>query len=164
MYTISPDKVESIAKVKISLLSRKYSDSKCLDGDCTLYVDSIDTLNNYIDGNTLYISIKVMESDGDVYQVRPSPSENASFQFDNEKISRFHDVTIRAFENENEDTLNDQVLHSSKLLLATASTFFEEIFTIGMKESTRNEIILRGVNLKVFNRILQYIYTGRIDI
>ncbi|KAI7863588.1 BTB/POZ protein, partial [Spinellus fusiger] len=96
----------------------------------------------------------------------------APLQFDSRFISRFHDVTIRVFESEeesepgadDEDISNSQVFYSSKLILATMSPFFEDLFTSGMRESTEKEVVLRGVDSKVFKVILDYIHTNKIDI
>ncbi|KAI7863598.1 BTB/POZ protein [Spinellus fusiger] len=96
----------------------------------------------------------------------------APLQFDSRFISRFHDVTIRVFESEeesetgadDEDISNSQVFYSIKCILAVSSPFFKELFTSGMKESTEKEIILRGVDPKVFERILDFVHTNKIDI
>ncbi|KAI7869681.1 hypothetical protein BDF14DRAFT_1779471 [Spinellus fusiger] len=127
---------------------------------------SITDILKYLDKDTLNISVKIEEIEPRHLKVKTISLDQTHLQFDSEKVLQFHDVSIRVFEseNENEDISNSQVFHSSRLILATVSSFFEELFTSGMKESSEKEIILRGVRPKVFERILQFIHKNKADI
>ncbi|XP_066602241.1 BTB/POZ domain-containing protein 9 isoform X2 [Prorops nasuta] len=52
-------------------------------------------------------------------------------------------------------------LRSHKLILAARSHYFRALLFGGLKESTQEEIELKGTNLPAFKVLLNYIYTGR---
>ncbi|KAI7862408.1 BTB/POZ domain-containing protein [Spinellus fusiger] len=124
----------------------------------------------YLDNDSLTISVKFEEVDNHQLKVKPNPMIQAPLQFDDMFISQFHDVAIRVFESEeesetgDEDVSNGQVFHSFKLILALSSPFFKKLFKSGIKEYKEKEIILRGVDPKVFERVIDYVHTNKIDI
>lgn len=63
-------------------------------------------------------------------------------------------------------TLNSTI-RAHKIVLANSSDYFLDMFTSGMKESVTNEVDIRisnEIEIQLFPQIINYIYTGEIDI
>ncbi|KAI7864025.1 hypothetical protein BDF14DRAFT_1838106 [Spinellus fusiger] len=123
---------------------------------------SLKDASKFLDNDTLNVSAKVEEMDAHQLRVRPTLPNQIPLQFDNKKVFQFHDIAIRVSESEDMKDVDSQVFHSFRLILATVSPYFEDLFTIGMKESVAKEIVLRGINPTLFRRILQFIHTNKI--
>ncbi|KAG7188383.1 hypothetical protein KM043_008036 [Ampulex compressa] len=57
-----------------------------------------------------------------------------------------------------------QKLKSHKIILAARSHYFQALLFGGLKESTQQEIELKGASLSAFKGLLKYIYTGRMPL
>ncbi|KAI7869653.1 hypothetical protein BDF14DRAFT_1779102 [Spinellus fusiger] len=82
----------------------------------------------------------------------------------NEFLLKQKDVKIQVFESETDDCANGDLFESSKRLLIEISSWFKDLFLIGMKESQDNDITIRGIPPKIFKKVLNYFYTGEIEI
>ena len=60
--------------------------------------------------------------------------------------------------------VDGQVFRVHKLLLAIASDFFMAMLTSHMRESTSNEIELKGVTAKGLEPVLKHIYTNQLEV
>jgi len=54
-------------------------------------------------------------------------------------------------------------IYCHRLVLGMYSNFFERMFLSGMKESQRNEVNLKDVDLETVKNLIYFMYTGRID-
>jgi hypothetical protein len=55
----------------------------------------------------------------------------------------------------------DKKFETHKVILASCSDYFRSMFTSGMKESSQNEIELKGVCAKGLEKLLEVIYTSK---
>lgn len=55
-----------------------------------------------------------------------------------------------------------QVFRVHRLVLAASSPYFSALFSGGMKESEKEEVQILGVETKVFEVLLDFIYTGSV--
>jgi hypothetical protein len=51
-----------------------------------------------------------------------------------------------------------------QVILAAGSPYFRTMFASGMEESRKEEIEIKQIEPAVFERVLRFIYTGRVDI
>jgi len=68
------------------------------------------------------------------------------------------------------DTLTDFVVHVGqrsfkvhKLVLAARSEMFRTMLTVPLREAAENEVSLDGLTPETFERVLEFVYTGRLD-
>ena len=57
-----------------------------------------------------------------------------------------------------------QRFNAHKVILAARSEYFRALLFGGLKESTQEEIELKGASLQAFKGLLKYIYTGHISL
>ena len=50
------------------------------------------------------------------------------------------------------------------MVLAAGSAYFRTMFASGMEESRKDVIEIKQIEAAVFQRVLRFIYTGRVDI
>ena len=62
----------------------------------------------------------------------------------------FSDVTF---------VINDPRIKGHKCILAARSSFFKNMFTVGMRESEESVISVQDINLTTFNKLLEFIYS-----
>uniref|UniRef100_A0A0N4Z9X0 BTB domain-containing protein n=1 Tax=Parastrongyloides trichosuri TaxID=131310 RepID=A0A0N4Z9X0_PARTI len=60
-------------------------------------------------------------------------------------------------------SIDGNKLPAHKMVLASRSEYFKNLFNSGMKESVSCEIVLHESNLDAFKVCLKYLYTGKID-
>ena len=73
----------------------------------------------------------------------------------NRKEGKFNDVKIE---------INDVIIPANQMVLSYCSTFFEKMFETDMKESRENVTYLHDVDVSAVKEIIEYFYTGIIDI
>ncbi|KAI9031527.1 hypothetical protein CLU79DRAFT_259654 [Phycomyces nitens] len=78
----------------------------------------------------------------------------------------FYDIVIRVSEREDDSDSTGPCsrFKTQKNLLAEASPWFRNMFLSGMKESTANEVVIRGIHPDIFGRLLDSIRGIDIDI
>ncbi|KRT79769.1 BTB And C-terminal Kelch domain containing protein, partial [Oryctes borbonicus] len=57
-----------------------------------------------------------------------------------------------------------ELFHVHRVVLAAASPYFKAMFTGGLKESEMHRVKLQGVSATAMNRLIQFMYTGRIKV
>ena len=73
----------------------------------------------------------------------------------NREEGKFNDVKIE---------INDVIIPANRMVLSYCSTFFEKMFKTDMKESRENVAHLHDVDVSAVKQIVEYFYTGIIDI
>ena len=73
----------------------------------------------------------------------------------NRKEGEFNDVKI---------AINDDVIPANRMVLSYSSTFFEKMFKTDMKKSGKNVVYLRNLEAKAVTKIIEYFYSGIIEI
>ncbi|XP_076823914.1 kelch-like protein 26 isoform X1 [Clavelina lepadiformis] len=68
---------------------------------------------------------------------------------------KFNDVTIN---------VEDESISANKMVLSCFSDYFENMFDIEMKEKHENQVEIRGVAAAAMKLIIEFIYTGNIEI
>lgn len=58
----------------------------------------------------------------------------------------------------------DTTIHCHKLILGTASPFFNAMFTSGLKESSSSEIEINDIEAGAAQSLIKYVYTGMLEI
>ncbi|KAI9019222.1 hypothetical protein CLU79DRAFT_254922 [Phycomyces nitens] len=141
---------------------------------------SLNTIQQYIINDRLTISVYIDNDSPCFVQKRQNFSEPRILRIDNEKFSQFHDITMHVFEDEDGDldldldgkvkgqnetqrSTGHQTFRGHKIILATASPWFENLFMSGM-ESRLGEVTIRGVDPEIFKRFLHYSYKQEIYI
>ena len=66
----------------------------------------------------------------------------------------FSDVTF---------VINDTRIKGHRCILATRSNFFENMFTVGMRESEESVISVQDISLPTFNKLLEFIYSDQLS-
>ena len=69
--------------------------------------------------------------------------------------SSLSDVTIK---------VDGKVFHAHRSILAAASPYFETMFTSGFQESSRKEIELKDMDGNIFEKLFNFIYSGKMDL
>ncbi|ESO99112.1 hypothetical protein LOTGIDRAFT_173854 [Lottia gigantea] len=88
-----------------------------------------------------------------------SSKDHLEFLIDN--VSKFRmeggytDITIK---------IEDHKFDCHKIVLAAGSAYFRSMFSSGMEESRQNVVELKQLDGKVFEHVLQFIYTGSVNI
>ena len=62
----------------------------------------------------------------------------------------FSDVTF---------VINDTRIKGHRCILASRSSFFKNMFTVGMRESEESVISVQDISLPTFNKLLEFIYS-----
>lgn len=65
------------------------------------------------------------------------------------------DITIK---------IDEQTFYAHRVILAASSAYFEAMFASGMTESTNSEIKLKGLECSAFDAILDFMYTGKVNL
>lgn len=60
--------------------------------------------------------------------------------------------------------IDDKAFYAHRVILAASSAYFEAMFSSGMTESTNSEIKLKGLECSAFDAILDFIYTGKVNL
>ncbi|XP_014603530.1 PREDICTED: BTB/POZ domain-containing protein 9 isoform X1 [Polistes canadensis] len=60
--------------------------------------------------------------------------------------------------------VSDQRFNGHKIILAARSQYFRALLFGGLKESSQEEIELKGASLAAFKKLFKYIYTGRMSL
>ncbi|XP_033217127.1 speckle-type POZ protein-like isoform X2 [Belonocnema kinseyi] len=70
----------------------------------------------------------------------------------------------------NDETFSDAVLfldekkiYAHKMILSSRSPVFRQMFLTNMKESNSNEARVKNIRIEVFNELLRFMYTGKVE-
>ncbi|KAL0084590.1 hypothetical protein F4703DRAFT_1855142 [Phycomyces blakesleeanus] len=185
------DKGDSTEKIKVSLSIIK-SGMKSIDkgfshdfefkggssyGRGYQKVTTLQNLQKYLTNDRLTLSIGLaieQKNKNSLDGPRPYPKPQP-LKFYDQDFKDFQDVTIHVFKDEideseeiesTEGLTSDEkaTIHSHKFILAAESPWFRDIFLSGMKESTENEVKIRGVDPIIFQLIFDFSYGRNIYI
>ena len=114
------------------------------------FIAESDLMKNLLSNGNLKIIIKIRP-----FKCLPKPSEytDKNFQsFLNNKS--FSDVIFY---------VNGSEFPAHKVILASVSPVFSRMFSSEMKENIRNQVEMTETDPDVFNEMLRYIYTGKVE-
>lgn len=70
------------------------------------------------------------------------------------ELGEFSDVTF---------IINETRIKGHKCILASRSSFFKNMFTVGMRESEESIISVQDINLPTFMKLLEFIYSDQLN-
>ena len=70
------------------------------------------------------------------------------------EMGEFSDVTF---------IINETRIKGHKCILASRSSFFKNMFTVGMRESEESIISVQDINLPTFMKLLEFIYSDQLN-
>lgn len=59
--------------------------------------------------------------------------------------------------------INETRIKGHKCILASRSSFFKNMFTVGMRESEESIISVQDINLPTFMKLLEFIYSDQLN-
>ncbi|RUS21069.1 hypothetical protein BC938DRAFT_475470 [Jimgerdemannia flammicorona] len=136
---------------------------------------NLDEMGPYIDKNTVSLCVRfeVLEVHADLPEptIGPDPASHPFARLVNNPM--FSDITFRVVEDPSSPTSpspntattlspSETIVHAHKSILAASSSWFEALFTNGMRETYESEITLESVDHVVFLQLLRYCYTLQI--
>ena len=125
-------------------------------GDRTTEIISSLKLDLSVDQKIRKKKISKQESVQNVMNLELKYLHNLVFEMEVPKLLNDHksclDVTIR---------IGLKSFSCHKVILAAMSSYFQVMFTSGMKEESEKEIVIKGIEPDIFSVVLNYIYTGK---
>uniref|UniRef100_A0A8D8B572 Protein roadkill n=1 Tax=Culex pipiens TaxID=7175 RepID=A0A8D8B572_CULPI len=161
-YQIETLKWDTVAEIELNgPMSAK---RRCINGQAIFTFDRSAVLQNYLSSDgSLALAFKVSFSKnvlkGDssynfIYPPKVPPSELAESFGKLLSSSQLSDITVK---------VGRRTFHAHKAVLVARSTVFAAMFQHDMREAQRNEIVIPNMDPQVFEEVLRFIYTDKVE-
>ncbi|XP_065209098.1 speckle-type POZ protein-like isoform X1 [Planococcus citri] len=124
---------------------------------CALISVSVDEMKTYtfLDKLTIICKLTYVKNN-DMVNISLHPSSESRLLIDLEQLfndDRFKDVTF---------SVKGKKYTGHKTILSARSSVFNTMLRSEMRESKENEIVITDIEPRIFDKMLQYIYTGKV--